>query len=383
MKDKVLVLASVASMIDQFNMPNIELLQSLDYEVHVACNFEKGSTCSQEKITELKNKLKKMNVNIYQIDFTRSVFNLKQDIIAYSQVKKIMIDNKYKFIHCHSPIGGVIGRLASKATKTKCIYTAHGFHFYKGAPLANWLIFYPVEKWLTRYTDILITINKEDYQFAKKKLKCNFVFQIPGVGINIEDFQENIEKREKYRDILNISEDDFLLLSVGELNENKNHRVIINALNILNNSHIHYCIVGQGAEEENLYNLITQYSLSDNIKLLGYQKDVAGFYNASDVFVFPSIREGLGLASIEAMANATPIIALSNRGTKEYTKTGITGLLVINNDANEFAKMINRLYENNKLVKQYGLEAKKISKNYSIENVNKEMKKIYREIDNI
>lgn len=133
MKEKVLVLASVASMIDQFNMPNIELLLSMGYEVHVACNFERGSTCSEEKILMLKNKLTEMNVKFYQIDFTRSVFNLIQDYKSYKQVKKIMTENHYKFIHCHSPIGGVVGRVACKVTKTKCIYTAHGFHFYKGA----------------------------------------------------------------------------------------------------------------------------------------------------------------------------------------------------------------------------------------------------------
>ena len=149
-KEKALILASVASMIDQFNMSNIDILLSLGYEVHVACNFEQGNTCTKDKINQLKNKLEELNVKYYQIDFTRSVYNIFQDIKAYKQVKKIMVENKYKFIHCHSPIGGVIGRLVCKNTKTKCIYTAHGFHFYKGAPLLNWLIYYPIEKWLSR-----------------------------------------------------------------------------------------------------------------------------------------------------------------------------------------------------------------------------------------
>ena len=189
MKDKVLILASVASMIDQFNMSNIDILISLGYEVHVACNFEKGSTCSQEKIVQLKKKLGEIEVKYYQIDFTRSVFNILQDVKAYRQVKRIMVENSYKFIHCHSPIGGVIGRLACKSTHTRCIYTAHGFHFYKGAPIKNWIVFYPIEKWLSKYTDVLITISKEDYNRAKNKFKMKQLEYIPGVGVDIEKFR--------------------------------------------------------------------------------------------------------------------------------------------------------------------------------------------------
>ena len=175
---KVLMLASVASMIDQFNMPNIQLLQELGYEVHVACNFEKGSTCTQERIQNLKQRLEHMGVEYFQIDFSRNVLRVNEIWKAYRQVERLLEKEKYSFIHCHSPIGGAVGRIAAHKTHTKVIYTAHGFHFYKGAPLHNWLIYYPIEKWLSRYTDVLITINKEDYQRAKKKFHAKKTVKI-------------------------------------------------------------------------------------------------------------------------------------------------------------------------------------------------------------
>lgn len=166
---KVLILASVASMIDQFNMPNIELLQNMGYNVDVACNFKEGNTCSDEKIEELKSTLKKMNIQCFQIDFARDVTNMGRNIKSLWQVEQLLETNKYEFLHCHSPIGGVVGRVAGKLKHVKVIYTAHGFHFYKGAPKKNWLIYYPIEKLCSYMTDVLITINKEDYVLAQKK----------------------------------------------------------------------------------------------------------------------------------------------------------------------------------------------------------------------
>ena len=169
---RVLMLASVASMIDQFNMPNIALLQKLGYEVDVACNFIEGNTCSDARVAELKQKLQDMHVHCYQIDFARNIKHMGQNMRALRQVEGLMKQNGYVFCHCHSPIGGVVARIAGHRTKTKVIYTAHGFHFYQGAPVMNWLVYYPVEKVLSRWTDVLITINHEDYARAKKKFNA-------------------------------------------------------------------------------------------------------------------------------------------------------------------------------------------------------------------
>ena len=167
MSDKVLLVASVASMIQQFNMRNIDILSQMGYQVEVACNFEEGNTCAPEQIGKLKKELESKQVVWHQIDFARNVFKLGQNARAYRQLKELFKKNQYHFVHCHSPIGGVLGRLAAHKYKTHAIYTAHGFHFFKGAPVKNWLLFYPVEKFLSGYTDELLVINQEDYELAK------------------------------------------------------------------------------------------------------------------------------------------------------------------------------------------------------------------------
>lgn len=341
---KVLILASVASMIDQFNMPNIELLINMGYEVHVACNFIEGNTCSHERIDVLKNNLMHLSVKFHQIDFKRNVMKFSDNFKAYNQVKKLVNDNKYKFIHCHSPIGGVVSRLVGKATKTKVIYTAHGFHFYKGAPLKNWIIYYLIERWLSRYTDVLITINKEDYNRAKNKFKAKRVEYIPGVGIDLEKFSTVEIARDIKRRELGLPQNTFVVLSVGELNKNKNHEVVIRAIAKINNPDIHYLVCGKGNLDGHLRNLSKELGLEDQVHLLGFRKDIPEICKISDVFAFPSYREGLGMAALEAMACGLPIITSNVHGIVDYSIDGETGYNCSPTDVDSFSKYIKNLY---------------------------------------
>lgn len=249
---RVLMLASVASMIDQFNMPNIALLQKLGYEVDVACNFIEGNTCSDERVAELKQKLQDMHVHCYQIDFARNIKHMGQNMKALWQVEALMKQNTYEFCHCHSPIGGVVARIAGHRTRTKVIYTAHGFHFYQGAPIVNWLVYYPVEKVLSRWTEVLITINHEDYALAKKKFHAKKTYYLPGIGIDLEKFHVgNAEDIEKKRQELGLHPKDIFLLSVGEISDRKNHVVVIEAMKHLvqNYPQLKYFICGQGEKK--------------------------------------------------------------------------------------------------------------------------------------
>jgi glycosyltransferase involved in cell wall biosynthesis len=380
MGKKVLVLASVASMIDQFNMPNIELLQSMGYEVHVACNFLKGSTCSSEKIEQLKKRLNDIGVTFFQIDFTRSVMNLKQDYIAYKQVKKILIENKYAFIHCHSPIGGVIGRLAGHATRTKVIYTAHGFHFFKGAPFKNWLIFYPIEKFCARYTNVLITINKEDYARAQEKMPAKKICYVPGVGIDLSKIQNIVCDRNEVRKSMGVPEDCILLLSIGELNENKNHQVVLKALARLNNKNVHYAIAGRGDKKDYLLTLARELGVENQIHLLGFRADALQLYKASDLFVFPSFREGLSVSMMEAMACECPIICSRIRGNTDLVENGVGGYHFAASDDLGLMESIKKMIENKKEMSKMGYVNKEIVQNFSLGNVLKNMKEIYRDV---
>ena len=240
------MVASVPSMIGQFHMGNINILLSLGYHVDVACDWNDRSVWNDDKVEDLKNKLKQINVDIYQVDFSRNIIKINRHIKSCIQLINLIKKKKYNFIHCHSPIGGAISRLVCKKTNTKCIYTAHGFHFYKGAPIQNWILFYPIEKWLSKYTDILITINKEDYNRAKNSFKMKQLEYVAGIGIDLNKLKLKEFNRENYRKELGFTKENFIILSVGELNKNKKHEVVIRAIaEVDNNSH--YLIAGQGS----------------------------------------------------------------------------------------------------------------------------------------
>lgn len=390
MGKKVLILASVASMIDQFNIPNIKLLKSLGFEVDVATNFEKGSTCSLERIEELKKRLNEMSVDSYQIDFNRKITDVNGIFKAIKQLddvvkgKKNTISGKrfhdngeYLFFHCHSPIGGVVGRLVAKRNSIKSIYTAHGFHFFKGAPLKNWFLFYPVEWFFSWFTDVLITINKEDYTRATKHFHAKKIEYVPGVGVDVKSFSKcNVSKQEKRKE-LGIPENAFVFVSVGELNDNKNHRTIIEALAKINDKKVVYALCGIGNLLDELKNICIELGVEDRVFFLGFRKDIKEILYASDVFVFPSKREGLGLAAIEAMATGLPIITSNIHGIKDYSINGVTGFSCEPTNVNEFYEAMNNLVLSPEKMSMYGAKVREVAKNFDLEIVYNEMNKIY------
>lgn len=342
---RVLVLASVASMIDQFNIPNIKLLQEMGYAVDVACNFNNGSTCSDEKIHELKKMLKHMDVRCYQIEFARDITNMSNNMKALWQVEHLMQINKYAFVHCHSPIGGVVGRIAGKLTKTKVIYTAHGFHFYKGAPKKNWIIYYPVEKICSHMTDVLITINKADYSLAQKKMKAKKVVYIPGVGIDLEKFNGQLEHSNVKRKEFGIPDNSIWMLAVGELISRKNHESLIRAVGQVEN--VYLTIAGKGELQQYLSNLICELGVTDRVKLIGFRTDVSELCKSCDFFAFPSFQEGLPVALMEAMASGKPVICSRVRGNTDLIDEGKGGFLFEPTSEIEIISSIERIKQVN------------------------------------
>lgn len=375
---KVLMIASVASMIDQFNWNNIKILQSMGYEVDVACNFCKGNTCSDEQIERLKAKLTKKDVKFFQIEFTRSVSDIKRHILSYKQLMNIMRTGNYDFVHCHSPIGGVIGRLAAHKNHIKAIYTAHGFHFYQGAPLKNWVLFWPVEKYMSRFTDILITINREDYNRAKK-FHAKEVAYVPGVGIDVEKFASSIDN-EKKREELGLKVADIVLLSVGELSVRKNHITVLKALKTLKCPRIKYIICGQGEQEYLLKTKAEEWGILKQVIFLGFRNDILEICKSADIFVFPSLQEGLPVALMEAMAAGLPCVASEIRGNSDLLEDGKGGFLVEKNNDREFADRIAALLKDSELRRSMGEENLSSMSLYDVENIGKKMKCIYEKI---
>ena len=378
---KALVVASVASMIDQFNIPNIKLLLDLGYEVDVACNFIEGNTCTDERIAELKLKLEAMSVRYFQLDFSRSLAAVGSHLGAYKALKRILDEGNYDLVHCHSPIGSIICRLAARKTRKKqgttVIYTAHGFHFYRGAPIKNWLIFYPIEKFCSRFTDVLITINQEDTQTALCKMKAKRVVCVPSVGVDTARFNGGSVERDEMRRRLNIPADAFLIVSVGELNANKNHQVVIRAMASLEDKPIHYCIAGRGQLEGYLRELSETLGVGGRVHLLGFRTDIPDIYGAADLCAMPSIREGMPLAAIEGMASGLPLVTSDNRGTRDFAVHNDNAFVCGYNDAEGFAEAIDRLIKDPSLAEEMKNKNRLCAQKYDIKNVNEIMRKIY------
>lgn len=349
---RALIFASVASMIDQFNRVNISKLQELGYVVEVACNFEEGNSTSMDKVVELRKELESKNIVTHHIPIPRSIKSIKNIIESLRITKDLSNKKTYDIVHCHSPIGGVIARQIFKyyiKKGTKIIYTAHGFHFYKGAPFKNWLVYYPIEKWYSRYTSVLITINTEDYDIAKKKFSAKRIEYVPGIGIDTEKYSKiSVDKIDKARE-LGIPLNSFLILSVGELNKNKNHEIIIRAVKEMNNPNIFYIICGQGKLEKYLNDLIDELGMTNQVKLLGFRRDVIEIGKISDLYAFPSFREGLSVALMEAMAVGLPIVCSNIRGNIDLIENSRGGYLTNPNSISENVIAIETLYLNKEL----------------------------------
>ncbi|MGX6486998.1 MAG: glycosyltransferase family 4 protein [Aerococcus sanguinicola] len=374
---KALMYASVASMIDMFNMNNIKILKDLGYQVDVACNFEDRSTTTDAKIEAFKKKLHDLDVSYYHLPIPRQISKIG-DIIKSYQLSKKLAEKDYDVVHCHSPIGAALCRLAFRHSKTKIIYTAHGFHFYEGAPLKNWLIFYPVEKILARYTDILITINQEDYERAETFNVRDKVVKVNGVGIDTSKFKERnyAEKNSQLLNDLNLDEDDVILTSVGQLSKRKNHRVVIEALAKLKNRKIKYLIVGEGELRNELTHLIKENNLEDKVILLGFRSDIDQILGITDIFVLPSLQEGLPVSLMEAMGTGLPCIVSDIRGNRDLIDNKLGGYLC-NNEINKYQKMIRLLCMSKDKRFLFGkYNAKKIKK-FDKNVINLEMIKIY------
>lgn len=378
-KPRALILASVASMIDQFNMQNIQLLLDNGYNVDVACNCKIGNTVSNERVQELIQCLTDKGVSVIHIPIPREITNIKGIGQSLLQVKKLCNENAYTLLHCHSPIGSVVARLAAaharKKLETRVIYTAHGFHFYKGAPKKNWLIFYPVEKICSQLTDVLITINKEDYTFARKHMDAAQVEYIPGVGIDTQKFCQNAFDVEAKRRELGLQQDDIIILSVGELNQNKNQEVVVRAIAKLKNPKIHYFIAGKGAKEQYLTDLALE--LGVNLHLLGYRMDVVELLNAADIFAFPSFREGLSVALMEAMAAGLPCVASEIRGNVDLIDNA-GGYLCKPDDIDAFSIGFKELIDDKKR-KTMGEHNRVVIQGFNVKGVIEKMRMLYFE----
>ena len=361
--DRVLIVASTTGHIKLFHSPMITEL--------------KKSFCVD--IIGRLNRMPELYDELYNIDINRSPFKLN-NIRIYKQIKRIINENNYKFIHCNTPTASFLTRLSaikSRKRGTKVLYTAHGFHFYKGAPLKNWLMYFPIEWLCSFFTDKLITINLEDYKFAKKHLHAAETVYIPGVGIDTEKFARNTVDVKSKKKELGIPENNTVILSVGELNTNKNHKTVIKAVAELHRTDITYIICGSGNNKSRLINLAEKLNIRNQLILAGHRTDVADIYKCCDIFVFPSKREGLPVSLMEAMASGLPCVASDIRGCNDLIIDGINGYLCDSSDYIGFSDKINKILNNNEIKTKFTTESIKSLADFRIENVLNKLLSLY------
>lgn len=372
---KALIITTISGFVPQFEMNNVSLLQEMGFEVHYASNFDRPVYDYD------KNLFQQRGIITHPLFIEKSPVHLIQNYKTFKQLKTLLQEERFDLIHCHNPMGGVLGRLAGSlyVPGALILYTAHGFHFYRKAPLRNWLLYYPVERALARLTDILITINEEDFKRAGGfRLRYGgSVWKIPGVGLDVKRFVPKEKERKKRKAELGFPEDSFLVLSVGELNRNKNHRAVIQAVSQMAEKDICYGICGRGNGRKELERLIEKKGLQSRVKLLGYRKDIERVLPAADCFLFPSKREGFGMAAVEAMAVGLPLITSDCRGTREYMKDEVTGIVCVKNCPESYAEAIRRLKSNPRKRVEMGRSSRERALLFSREATENVMRRVY------
>lgn len=368
---KVLVTAHLGRHFRIFGQSDYKVLLNMGHEVHIAANF--NSEIDQFEHTDVIK---------HQIDFDRNPFS-KQNIKAFSQLKALLDKEYFDLIHCQSPAGGAITRLAAKKTRkkgTKVVYTAHGLHFFEGSPKKNWLIYYNIEKFLGNYTDCIITINDEDYKNSKEKLKIKDVRHVHGVGIDLDKFKPQAEENKiSLRKEYGYKEDDFILIYVGELSYRKNQDMAIDVVNKLkkNIPSIKLLLVGTGELKKIYEDKVNTLGVQEHVEFLGYRKDISNLMTLSDMCISTSRQEGLPVNIMEAMATGLPLVVTNCRGNRDLIKHKINGLVVDINKINQLEEKIVDIYKSNDIRNKFKNNNLEILKKYSLENVEEEMKTIY------
>lgn len=366
---KILYVTTISDTINAFLVPHINHLISQGYKVD----------CAASEQIKFSDELVKNGVEFFNIPFSRNPLDIN-NIKAFIKLIKIQRDNKYDIVHVHTPIASVYGRLLKlKFPNLKIIYTAHGFHFYKGAPILNWYIYYPIERIMAKFTDTIITMNDEDFEIAKK-FNIQNTYKINGVGIDLDRYNLDNFDRKEIRRSLNIHQDDFVIIMIAEVNKNKNHKQMIDAIEILKNkgiNNIKVLCAGDGV----IFNEVKQYiehkNLQENIHMLGFRTDINELISACDIGILMSYREGLPRNIMELMACKKPVIGTDIRGIRDLVQDGINGYIVKLQDSKDAATKIEILYNNKDILLKMGNNANYIIQEYSIDKVVEQLEIVY------
>jgi glycosyltransferase EpsD len=364
---KLLFVATIDQHIRHFHIPFLRWFKTKGFQVSVASNGD-------EKVPYVDSK--------HDVSFERKPFSIK-NIKAFFELRNILKINNYKLIHTHTPVASIIVRIAnySLGRPAKIIYTAHGFHFYRGAKLLNWLIYYPIEKILSYCTDFLVTINEEDYNNAiKNNFGCKYINLVDGVGVNLEKFKvpTDVEKN-KLRMTLELNINDFTLIYVGELSQRKNQELLLHAVADLSTKikNLKVLLVGKGPNESKLKSLCSYLELDDIVKFLGYRDDIEDLMKVADISVSTAFQEGLPVNVMESLSTGLPCVVSNCRGNRDIIINNYNGFVIEVYDSVIFSEKIYQLYSERELFESIKNNTEESVMKYSEESVMKSMTEIY------
>lgn len=371
--------ASVASMVDLFNRDNINTLEKLGYKVTVACNFSEGSVYSREQAVQFGKELQKAGHDVINVPVPRSISDISGMINTIKILRKDMRKKHYKLVHCQSPIGGVLCRLAAAPFRkygTRVIYFAHGFHFFTGAKLINWLAYFNAERVCAYMTDCIITLNREDYLRASRHFSARVEY-VPGVGLDIAAIESVTADKKKKCAELGIPDDKKILLSVCELSQRKNCETAVKAFIAAKRDDAILVMCGIGEQMNMLKAIVHEAGAEDKIFFTGFRNDIIQMFKIADIFIFTTRQEGLPVALMQAMACGLPVLCTEIRGNVDLVRNKKGGFMYDPDNVEGFVSGITNLLDNPKLCSKMGKANQSHIMNYDKSVVNDIMKGIY------
>lgn len=366
---KILYITTVSRTINAFLVPHIQMLRNQGHIVDCACSIDKP----------VDEALINNGVRVFDIPFSRNPLH-PGNIKAFKKLVQIQKENNYDIVHVHTPVASVYGRLLKiKFKNLKTIYTAHGFHFLKGGPKLNWVIYYPIERIMAKFTDIIITMNIEDFERAKT-FNIQNTYKVNGVGVDLDKYNLDNFDRDDIRKSLNIKRDDFVILMIAEVNKNKNHKQVIDAIELLKNkgiNNIKVLCAGDGVILDDVKKYIKDKNLQENIHMLGFRTDINELISATDIGILMSYREGLPRNIMELMACKKPVIGTDIRGIRDLVQDGVNGYLVKVGDIKGTADSIEKIYIDKNLLDNMSSNAYESIQIYSVDKVVNQLQVIY------
>lgn len=339
MSYKLLVVTTVPITIRSFLLPYIQHFKNLGWQVD---GMAQGISATPECVSACDR--------VWDIQWSRNVLDPRNLLAGVSRVQAVVKAGNYDLVHVHTPIAAFVTRYALKDfPKTKVIYTAHGFHFYRGGNFLKNAIFFNLEKLAGGWTDYLITINREDETVAKKNqfLASERIYFTRGIGVDTNYYTDSRVADSDVRRVrqeLNLATDDSLLLSIAEFTPRKRHRDLIEALAKLSHPQVHLALAGEGPLKDEIKQLAVKLGIVERVHFLGFRTDIPTLIQAASAVLLISQQEGLPRSVMEAMCLNTPVIGSDIRGTRDLLEDGC-GLLVDVGDTEAIAQAMAQVVE--------------------------------------